>query len=106
MSLRNIYKERERKKTESFRIRSVMFTVMQRNTETVHLLYHDAVNAHVSVSSGEVEQVDPAQSETQHHTAQVVFVPPQVQSRRQQEQSALHQTLPTEEKHLRACTAF
>ena len=38
-----------------------------------YLLYHDAVDAHVYVAPGEVEQVHPAESETQHVEAEVLL---------------------------------
>lgn len=51
----------------------------------VYLLYHDTVDAHVSVSPGEVEQVDPAESQTQHKEPQALHPPTAVQHRGGQE---------------------
>ena len=45
-----------------------------------NLLYHDAVDAHMSVAPGEVEQIHPAESETQHQEAEVLLMPTQIQS--------------------------
>lgn len=39
-----------------------------------YLLYHDTIDAHVFLTPGEVEDVDPAQSQTQHQEGKV-FVP-------------------------------
>lgn len=44
------------------------------------LLDHDAVDAHVFVAPGEVEQVDPAESQTHHQEAQILLPPRQVQA--------------------------
>lgn len=56
----------------------------------LYLLYHDTVDAHVPVAPGEVEQVHPTQGETQHHDAQVLLLPEQIQPSWDQEEGALH----------------
>lgn len=64
-----------------------------------NLLDHDAVDAHVFVAPGEVEQVDPAERQTQHQEAQVLLLPAQVQASWDQEEEALQET-----NHSRAVT--
>ena len=51
-----------------------------------YLLYHDTIDAHVSVSPGEVEQVHPAESETQHQEAEVLLLSTQIQRGGDQEE--------------------
>lgn len=74
-----------------------MLGVLQRDRK--NLLYHDAVDAHVFVTPGEVEQVDPAESETHHQEAQILLPPSQVQANWDQEEGALKET-----NHSRAVT--
>lgn len=64
-----------------------------------YLLYHDAVDSHVFVTPWEVEQVDPAESETDHQEAQKLLPPHQVQAGWDQEEAALEET-----SHTRAVT--
>ncbi len=58
-----------------------------------YLLYHDAVDAHVYVAPGEVEQVHPAESKTQHKEAQVLVPPFQIQPSRDEEEEALEEAV-------------
>lgn len=44
-----------------------------------YLLYHDTVDAHVYVTPGEVEDVDPAESKRHHQKAQVFLLPTCIQ---------------------------
>ena len=44
-----------------------------------YLLDHDTVYAHVFTPSGEVQQVDPAESQTQHQEPKVLFPPTDIQ---------------------------
>lgn len=76
---------------------TVMFTVVQCHLCGLYLLYHDAVDAHVFVASGEVEHVHPAESKTQHQQAEVLPPPEQVQPGGGQEQGALHKTTKSRE---------
>lgn len=57
-----------------------------------NLLYHDAVDAHVLVTPGEVEQVDPAESQRHHQEAQILVLPTQVQDSGDQEEEGLQET--------------
>lgn len=58
-----------------------------------YLLYHDAVDAHVYITTGEVEQVHPAEGETHYQEGQELLPPAQIQPGRDQEESALQQTV-------------
>lgn len=57
-----------------------------------YLLYHDAVDAHVFFTPGEVEDVDPAQSQTKHQEGQVFVVAAEIQPCCGQEEDGLDQT--------------
>lgn len=70
----------------------MIFTVARRDSEN-YLLYHDTVDAHVNVASGEVEQVHPAESKREYQEAQVLLPPVQIQSGWDQEEGALKQTV-------------
>lgn len=57
-----------------------------------YLLYHDAVDAHVFFTPGVVEDVDPAQSQTQHQEGQVFIQAAEIQPSCGQEEDGLEQT--------------
>ena len=57
-----------------------------------HLLYHDAVDAHVSGSPAEVEQVDPAEDETQNQKAQVFLLATPVEHKGDDAEQSLKET--------------
>ena len=57
-----------------------------------HLLYHDAVDAHVLGSSGEVEEVHPAESQTEYHEPKVLHPATKVECHRRQEENCLDET--------------
>lgn len=54
---------------------------------------HDTVDAHVFVPSGVEEQVDPAESQTQHQEAQVLLPSTQIQPGSRKKEDGLRKTV-------------
>lgn len=63
------------------------------STSSSYLLYHDAVDAHVLVTPGEVKYVHPAESEAQHQKADVQVPSGYIQPSEDQVEEALHKTV-------------
>lgn len=54
-----------------------------------HLLNHNTVDPHVAGSSREVEQINPAQSHTEHQEGKVLLHPAEIQPRTDDKEHSL-----------------
>lgn len=56
-----------------------VLTLGKWNKKISHPLNHNAVDAHVAVSSGEVEQINPAQSHAENQEGKILLQPAEIQ---------------------------
>lgn len=92
MSLRIIYKAQRGTELRHSRDNKAGVLVMASSCAPSYLLYHHTVNTHLDLTPGEVEDVDPAQSQTQHQEGEVFVPVDQIQHCCSQEEGGLEET--------------